>query len=405
MEPSYSLKHKAMKDIIPMVMQETNKSKALGQYMTPPHVARFMVSLITKPKSAKILEPGAGTGVFLKILKEKGFNNIVAYEIDKRFKPFLDKVGVKVFYKDFLEVDPVEQFDVVIGNPPYVRWRNIPLEWRKKFKQSTYWKKVINGLCDLTYAFIYHSVNLLKPSGELIFICPIFWLETLHGRRLRSHLAKNGSLEIVINLNESRVFEEVSSTIIIFKYIKGKKLPYTKIVEYQSKEAISEEKLSHIKDLLASLDKMPNNGKKIIQRNVLKAYLTSTSLNTEAWRPIPPDKYWALSIERLKAIMRLGDIAEIGNGMVSGLDEAFKLGFEELSNLTDKERQAIIYVYKANTLGKFFPISQPIPYIFVNHVTSEENLKNDYPYFFNKLGRYKERLQTVSYTHLTLPTN
>ncbi|MEM0453818.1 MAG: N-6 DNA methylase [Sulfolobales archaeon] len=64
------------------------------------------------------------------------------------------------------------RLDVVIGNPPYVRWRNIPTGWREMFKRSSYWSRVVNGLSDLTYAFIYHSVNMLKPGGELVFITP-----------------------------------------------------------------------------------------------------------------------------------------------------------------------------------------------------------------------------------------
>lgn len=386
---SYFRKHKAwikFKDV--RVMKNTTKS--LGQYMTPWPIAEFMVSLISKPKSARILEPGAGTGVFLRVLKANGFNNITAYEIDRKFR--LDDIGVKVIYKNFLEVKPIEEFDVIIGNPPYVRWRNIPIEWREKFKRTEYWRRVINGLCDLTYAFIYHSVNLLKSDGELIFICPLFWLETLHGRNLRKHLAKRGYLDLVINLNEARIFKEVSSTIVIFKYIKGKKASRTKVIEYESKKPVDKNILSRIKQLIQKLDSGHYVKEQVIRDGPLKAYFSSVALSDEPWKPIPPDKPMALLIEQLNTISKLGEIAEIGNGMVSGLDEAFKLTYEDFSRLNEQERRALIYVYKARTLGKFFPTAPPVPYIFVNHVTKESVLRKVYPYFYRKLVKYKERL-------------
>ena len=56
-----------------------------GQYMTPEKIVKFMVSLITKDRDANILEPSAGEGIFLKVLKENGFNNVVAYEIDEDY--------------------------------------------------------------------------------------------------------------------------------------------------------------------------------------------------------------------------------------------------------------------------------------------------------------------------------
>ncbi|MEM0453817.1 MAG: N-6 DNA methylase [Sulfolobales archaeon] len=56
--------------------------KSLGQCFTPAEVAEFMVSLIAKQKDATVLEPCAGTGVFLTSLEKAGFKNIIAYEID-----------------------------------------------------------------------------------------------------------------------------------------------------------------------------------------------------------------------------------------------------------------------------------------------------------------------------------
>ncbi|MFX1487229.1 MAG: class I SAM-dependent DNA methyltransferase [Promethearchaeota archaeon] len=363
-------------------------SKSLGQYMTPQLVAKFMASLISKPKTAKVLEPCAGEGIFLKTLDEKGFENITAYEVDEQ----LAKSSERIIHGDFLEIPPKPTFDVVIGNPPYVRWKNIVPEWRSLFKRSEYWNRVMNGLCDLTYAFIYHSVNLLGQRGELIFICPLFWTETLHAGRLREHLSKNGSLEALINLNEAKVFDEGSSTIIIFKYIKGVRLSDVKIVEYASKEPVTLEVTNKVSHLLRRLQLESGTPNIYLENDVFRAYLNEQFVGSEPWHPIPPTARVVRQVDAIREIVQLGNISEIGNGMVSGLDKAFRLE-EDPEVLNKRERGSLIYVYKAKTLERFFPSSAPIPYIFTNRIGSEKELRQFYPYFYEKLSNYREILE------------
>lgn len=368
-----------------------HKEKSLGQYMTPRVIAEFMVSLISKPLSASILEPAAGEGVFLEVLYEKGFRNITAYEIDRQLGK---RSPIKITYQDFLKIPPKPIFDVIIGNPPYVRWKNIPEEWKKMFKRDKYWRKIMNGLCDLTYAFIYHAVNFLKDNGELIFICPLFWTETIHGKYLRDYLSRNGSLEILINFNEAKIFKNVSSTIIIFKYMKGIKLPYIKVVEYYGKQPVTSRLMERIYSILNELQKTSHDFFIKDEEVKCRAYLCEQFQENELWRPIPPYEKWVKEIDKISDIAHVEDFAEIGNGMVSGLDEAFRLSEEDLSLLNEYERKSLIYVYKAHSLQRFYPVGKPTPYIFVNHVEKEDDLRRLYPHFYQKLVAYKEELKT-----------
>jgi adenine-specific DNA-methyltransferase len=370
--------------------KRVNCMKTLGQYMTPRFVAEFMCSLISKPPSASVLEPGAGEGIFLEVLLEKGFKNVKAYEIDKRLGK---RSPIPITYCDFLKIPPEPVYDVVIGNPPYVRWRNIPEEWRNLFKKKSYWQKIMNGLCDLTYAYIYHAVNFLKDNGELIFICPLFWTETLHGRYLREYLSEHGSVELLINLNEAKVFEQVSSTIIIFKYVKQLKLPYVKVVEYRSKHPVTANVINKLFSIIKNLENHVEERNFYIEDGPYRAYLYDQFVGGEPWHTIPPTEEIVRKIETLRDVIHIGDIAEIGNGMVSGLDAAFKLSREELKKLNELERKSLIYVYKSRTLDRFYPSNEPVPYIFINHITSENTLEQFYPYFYQKLSQYRERLK------------
>ena len=66
----------------PRKLKANSTNSDLGQYFTPPDLARFMLSLTSVSTSAKVLEPCAGEGVFVQALSKAGFRHITAYEID-----------------------------------------------------------------------------------------------------------------------------------------------------------------------------------------------------------------------------------------------------------------------------------------------------------------------------------
>ena len=394
-------------------MERSLKARVLGQYFTPRFVADFMVSLIGKPRDARVLEPCAGMGVFLSALYDAGFRNVDAYEVDSSLPNYSP---LRIVYRDFLKVKPEEKYDVVIGNPPYVRWRNIPPAWREEFRRSSYWSRVLNGLSDLTYAFIYHGVNMLREGGELVFISPVSWTGAVHGAGLRSYLASRGYLELIVFFNEMRVFAEVSTAVAIFKYVKLRAGGGgVKVVNLHAREPLTLGHLKKVRELLERLEK----GEVYVREGVYEAYVSGKPRGGEPWLlppPASPPRNPLLS-PRLPPLLGfakfspLGSVAEIGYGMISGLDEAFQLKIGE-GRLTDSERSHVIYVYRAEALGRFAPAGKPQPYIYVNDVLSEAELRDGYPNFYNQLSLYRERLArrysyggSIPWWHWAFPRN
>jgi len=368
------------------------KIKNLGQYFTPDYVADFMIGLSEVTRSAKILEPACGEGAFLKLLKEKGYKNIIGYEIDKTLKLITD---AKIIFKSFVSENINEKYDLIIGNPPYIRWKNLDQELKGELDDNELWRKYFNSLCDYLYIFILKSVELLKNNGELIFITPEYWINTKHAQVLRNYLVKNGYFTDIIHFNETPIFDKVASSFLIFRFVKSPSLSprdeKIKVVKYHSTQRLTS-------GILEKLKSEVNDGK--IERFERNQFLPS-----EHWMLVPSKIEKKLeefenkcSVTLSKSsfgnkykYFSLGDIAEIGNGMVSGLDRAFQIPQE--IKLTKREKEATIPVLKAKNMDRYLygAISN---YIFLNgDVKTENDLEEKYPTFYKLLSEHRNQLE------------
>lgn len=97
-------------------------------------------------------------------------------------------------------------FDVVIGNPPYMRIQGIRKTDTlfadylvKNYKSAT-------GSFDLYVAFVEKGHSLLNNKGVLNFIMPVKWTNSAFGEGLRRYLLDNKFLPIIINFGAYQVF-------------------------------------------------------------------------------------------------------------------------------------------------------------------------------------------------------
>jgi len=357
------------------------KVKSMGQYFTPEIIADFMTGLVEHGKNAQVFEPCAGKGVFLKSLSKQKFRNIIAYEIDPTLE---NKSSIRIENKNTLFDIPKQKFDVIIGNPPYVRWKNIPKDIQLKLKTNPYWKNIINGLNDLLYPFILLSIDLLKEDGELIFITPKFWTSTLHSKIVREKMLKHGEITHFINFEEMKIFEGVSSNILIFRFVKSKKNRKCKVIRVKKNGKINLNVISHISNML----KEPENKKELL--NEYDAYLHEQFNSTEPWNPIPPSVKPIINKIEKNADSKLGDIAEICNGMVSGLDKAFKV--VDIRNFSSDEKKHFIKVAKARDISKYIPKTHTF-YIYLNDLKLNEQSLSKSPCIYKQLKMFKTELE------------
>lgn len=107
--------------------------------------------------------------------------------------------------EDFLLSEDVLRADFVVGNPPYIRAVEIPMEKRRQY--ASVLSCVTKGT-DIFVGFYEKSLDLLKPDGALCFICADRWLQNAYGRRLRGKVNADFNLTTLVRMYEVRAFEE-----------------------------------------------------------------------------------------------------------------------------------------------------------------------------------------------------
>jgi SAM-dependent methyltransferase len=106
----------------------------------------------------------------------------------------------------FPEVFARGGFDVVLGNPPYVRQEHLGAQKRLLRGYASY-----DGVADLYVYFVELAHRLLRPRGRFCLITPNKWLTCAYGRPLRRFLAGAASVEGIVDLGRSALFDDADA--------------------------------------------------------------------------------------------------------------------------------------------------------------------------------------------------
>lgn len=212
-------------------------------------------------------------------------------------------------------------FDVVIGNPPYIRQEELAHAFKKYLKAEFV---TGTGTADLYVYFYELGLNLLAAGGELSFITNNKWLRSGYGAGLRGHLLQSKfNLVELIDFDDLPVFPEA--------------VTYPNILSVQS--APSQPLLR-----LAELDKLePEKFEESISNSVIE--LSSTHFNADSWSFALPERRAAFDKIKASGVV-VSDYIEgkIYNGIKTGFNEAFVFGQEVKDKLTTADSESEKYI-------------------------------------------------------------
>ncbi len=172
----------------------------LGQVFTPEPIVRRMLALMRN--HGRVLEPSCGDGAFSGRLP-----GCMAIEIDPRQCPS------GALNQDFFVFPESEKFATIIGNPPYVRYQDIPAATRERLSAEHF-----DARSNLYLFFIEKCLRHLLPGGELIFITPRDFLKATSAVRLNRLLHAAGTITDFIELGDARIFAGATPNCAIWRF-------------------------------------------------------------------------------------------------------------------------------------------------------------------------------------------
>jgi len=367
-------------------LQKTyGKEKLTGQIFTPDFIVKKILDDVNfKNKTClgkTILDPACGDGRFLcevaeRIIKfssenklKENLEKIQGWDIDKvaledarkNLNKFIEdfkfKINWKLIQKDTLKEKTAEQFDFIIGNPPYIRIQHLEKKQREYIQENYNFCR--KGSTDIYIAFFESAYKLLNENGICGFITPNTYFNTETGKELRRFFETEKNIIQITNYGAIQLFENATtySAITIFSKQKHNTFLYQKA---DSKNNFSERKIQ---------------------------FSELTKLN-----------FWQLSVNKAskETGKRLGDICDIHVGITTLADRAYifeiieqngkivtvstklkgKVEIEKqilkpiikaslLANSNDKQNRVILFPYKINN-GK-------------NVIIKEQELIRNYP--------------------------
>lgn len=136
--------------------------------------------------------------------------------------------------KEFAEIMSQGGFDVVIGNPPYLRIQGLK---DNDVRHTKYFENkfvAATGKYDIYTLFMERGFGLLRKDGVLSYILPHKFLISDFGRGIRDFIVRNRAIKSLISFGSERVFQDASTyTCIILMSHGNSSLKYrsTKIME------------------------------------------------------------------------------------------------------------------------------------------------------------------------------
>ncbi|MDP2189160.1 MAG: TaqI-like C-terminal specificity domain-containing protein [Sphingobacteriaceae bacterium] len=265
-------------------------------------------------------------------------------------------------------------FDVVIGNPPYIRQEEFTD--LKPYLQTSY-PETAQGTADLFVYFVELSMRVLKQAGEFSFIIPNKWMRAGYGKKLRAFVAKK-RIEILIDFGDLPVFEEATT--------------YPNIVHLNNSTAGQVFKACNVQTL-----NFPQGLNSYLNENLLE--IDKSDLSPEGWTLTNSEVQRLLS--KLKNTGQpLSDYVggKIYRGVLTGLNEAFVIDEQTKEQLIERDSKSaeIIKPFLAGRDIKRYQTPRADKYlIFTRRGIAIE----EYTAILDYLSQFRSRLEPKPKNH------
>ena len=297
--------------------ENITQKKLRGGYYTPQKLANYITELTLK-NDMRILEPSCGDGSFLRSIKKMlGHSNYNIEKIDaveyieeeanKSKKVLEDIDNAQVINDDFYNfyVNCKEKYNLIIGNPPYIRYQYLTTFQREKQAEVLIKNKMkSNKLINSWVFFLVACIELLEKNGKIAFVIPAEIMQVAYADDLRKYLSKHLSKITIISFNEL-LFEDAEQEVVVLIGTKKDK---------EKECLISNSLYDNLNDFIKEYDENNLKYEKILTNDKWTRYYLNEDENN-----VIED------IKKDKRFRRIGDIGLVNVGITTGNNDYFSL--------------------------------------------------------------------------------
>jgi adenine-specific DNA methylase len=301
-------------------MATLTAQKALGAFYTSDSVARFLVRWAIKDPNDTVLDPSCGAGVFLfaavEQLKRLRGHSALVYGVDldvdalktaRQLNPHC-----KFLCEDFfsLERKDLPEISAVVGNPPFIRYQSFNGAVRESAIECARRAGVeLPRLTSSWAPFLIHAAQFVRPGGRLAMVVPAEIGHAQYAQNVLQYLV-NRFGNIRVCLFRKKLFPELSEdTHLLLASERGGSSTRIGISAFENLEQAVDE---------------PE-----IQEQVEVALLSAGKLRLV--HHVIPRRTRELykSLSETSGVERLGQVADVGIGYVTGFNDFFHLSENE----------------------------------------------------------------------------
>lgn len=344
--------------------------RKIGAFYTPLKVATILCNWGVRTKNETVFEPCFGGCTFLEALltrlqalgQTEPEKQLFGCDIDPLAFKYLDNFEEisrhreNFLLRDFLSVNSSEmseKFDVLIGNPPYIRHSKFDSQQKTAVSNwSELYSIKLNGRASLWAYFILHALNFLKPGGRVAWVLPMSFLTSDYSAKVRDLISERFEKITAITLTERLFITEGTEEATVILLADG----FSTSNVRKSIPIICVDTVFEMEELIENISEKSSDNVKNTPKNQGNGMLPSESI---------------ISFENFNSInnFELGDLATIKIGLVTGNVPYFIRSQEKWNQLgiTDKYLRYIlpktlwVQGISLNAKDQFFHIKSNIP--------------------------------------------
>ncbi len=294
-------------------------NKLRGGYYTPADIAEFIIRWAIRSPADSVLEPSCGDGSFLSVMSNiwpLHTGEICGVEIDPTEAAKARTHGYPIINDDFFSyynqyIEGKRAFDVIVGNPPFIRYQNFDEAYRSvAFQLMQAHGFHPNRLTNIWLPFLLLCAEALSPEGRIGMVIPAELFQVDYAAEARKYLSSHFDKLILVTFKQL-VFDGIQQEVVLLLGEKNAVDKGIKVVELNGLEDLMSESLT-------CLDRAETKRLDHSTEKWVKYYLTNDELAI---------------LSQLKADERISSAAElyeINVGLVSGENDFFIRKWEDI---------------------------------------------------------------------------